>query len=442
MAGQTLTLLAGALMKDYHKPIIDTLNNMTPLMTLLDKDYESVSGTALQAVIPAKLRRTQGIGAVAEGGALPVAKNTKIVQLLVGLAYNYGSLKFTGQSIAASRKSATAFANVIDLEVNDMIEAMKIDTNRQFYGDGSGWICMTNGTGTTQSTVTVDNPGTQWLEEGMAVESFADLTASTQTGDQDIGEGLTASTPHQVGSVTSDTVFELHDYADASASESWSTNRYLTRYGARANEMIGLKAIVDNEAKKATSSWYGLGAATTTIHGLSRVTYPRLDAVIVHNSNTNTNITEARIQELIDDIEAASGKKGNEATQIIMTTPEVRKAYVDLLAADRRYVKPLELIGGWEAIGYQAGNRLIPMLTDKHCIPNSLFVLDRRYLKIYRAADYAWMTGPSREGNMFRQTITSTGGTEDAYEANMFVYQSLGCSSMKNQGALRDITNG
>jgi len=438
MAGNTLALLAGALKKNYHGPIVDTLNNMTPLMSLLDKDYQSVSGTSLKAIVPIKLRSTQGIGAVAEGGALPVAKYVKTAQLEIGLAYNYGSIKFTGQAIAASRKSDTAFANVIDLEVNDMTSSMKVDTNRQFYGDGSGWLAITNGTGSGAHLVTVDNPGTQYLRPGMGIQSYADLS-SASADSSDISYGESAGEEDMVGSIPSSTTFELVTHADVEASGTWADNRYICRAGAAAIEMIGLKAIVDNESIKATSSWYGLGDATTTIHGLSRSTYPRLDSVIVHNSNTNTNITEARIQELLDDIEDESGKQDSAATQIIMTTKGVRKAYVDLLAADRRYVKPLQLIGGWQAIGYQAGNRLIPMLVDKHCIPNTLFALDRRYLKIYRAADYDWMSGPTGGDNMFRQTITSSGGTEDAYEANMFVYQGLGCSSFKNQGALRDI---
>ena len=439
MAGNTLTLLAGALKKDYHGPIVDTLNNMTPLMSLLDKDYESVAGTSLQAVVPIKLRSTQGIGAIAEGSALPVAKYVKTAQLLISLAYNYGSIKFTGQAIAASRKSATAFANVIDLEVNDMTSSMKVDTNRQFYGDGSGWLAITNGTGSGAHLVTVDNPGTQYLRPGMAIQSFADLDTPVADSD-DISHGKSVGSEDIVKSIPSSTTFELGTSADAEASETWADDRYICRAQAAGNEMIGLKAIVDNEAIKATSSWYGLGDATTTIHGLSRSTYPRLDSVIVHNDNVNTNITEARIQELLDDIEDESGKQDSAATQILMTTKGVRKAYVDLLAADRRYVKPLQLIGGWQAIGYQAGNRLIPMLVDKHCIPNTMFALDRRYLKIYRAGDYDWMSGPTGGDNMFRQTITSSGGTEDAYEANMFVYQGLGCSSFKNQGALRDIT--
>lgn len=436
MAGQTISLMEGALKKDYHGPIIDALNNMTALMTLLEKDYDSVSGEGLEAVVPIKMRRTQGIGAVAEGGVLPVPKNTKVKKLTIGLAYNYGSIKFTGQSLAASRKSATAFANVIDLEVNDMVEAMKIDTNRQFYGDGSGWLCITDGGDSSAYAVTVKDPGTQWLEEGMAIQSFANLSSSS-TDSNDISQGESVGQEDIVGAITSETVFNLHTYLDVQASETWVTGRYIVRAGARDIEMVGLKAIIDNEAIKGTSSWFGLGAAITSIHGLSRATYPLLDAVIVHNSNTNTNITEMRIQELLDNIEKASGKKGSEASQIIMTTYGVRKAYTDLLQSDRRYVEPLQLIGGWEAIAYQSGNRKLPLLVDRHCIPNSLLVIDRRFTKIYRASDYDWM---DKDGSMFHRTVTSTGGIEDAYEANMFVYQALGCSSFKNNGALRDIT--
>ena len=184
--GQTLTLFAGALKRDYHGPIIDSLNNMTPLYRLLDKNEDvDVSGESFYAYVPIKTRRTQGIGARAEGGALPTARYTKTLQLAIPLAYNYGAIQFTGQAIKASEKSATSFAKVVDLEIKDMVDAIKIDTNRQFFNDGTGSLCMTNGTGTgSSSTVTVDTPGTEWLEEGMPIESFPDKTTGAAVSDE------------------------------------------------------------------------------------------------------------------------------------------------------------------------------------------------------------------------------------------------------------------
>ena len=90
MSGQTLALFAGALKRDYHGPIIDSLNNMSPLYRLLSKNEEDVSGEDLKAYIPIKTRRNQGMGARAESGALPSARYVKTVQLSVPLMYNYG----------------------------------------------------------------------------------------------------------------------------------------------------------------------------------------------------------------------------------------------------------------------------------------------------------------------------------------------------------------
>ena len=438
LAGQTLTTFAGALKRNYSGPIIDALNNMTPLYRLLEKDEESVSGEDLKAYIPFKSRRTQGIGARAEGGALPTARHTKVTQMAVPLAYIYGAIQFSGQAIKASQKSATAFAKVVDLEINDMIEAIKIDVNRQFFGDATGALCMTNGTGAgSSSTVTVDTPGTQWLEEGMPIQSFPDKTTGAAVADSDISEGLTEATSHIVGRILSDTTFQLNDYNDAEiTTEKWADNRYIFRWGSRANEMMGLKGIIDNEAIKGTSSWFGDGTAVTTIQGLSRATYPILDAVIEHNSNTNTAISEKRIQSLLDSIEKASGKKDNQPHLIMVTTYGVRKNLVDLLQADRRYMQPLKLVGGWQALGYQSGNYQIPLIVDRHALPNSILVLDRRYLKIYRASNFDWM---DMDGSMFQRKIDSS-GRYDSYEAVLYSYSNLGCSSFKNQGALRDIS--
>lgn len=440
VSGQTLTLFAGALKRDYHGPIIDALNNMSVLYRLLDKDEESVSGEDLKAYVPIKIRRNQGIGARGEGGALPTARYVKTVQMAIPLAYNYGAIQFTGQAIKASQKSATAFANVVDLEINSMVEAIKVDTNRQFFGDGTGFLCMTNGAGAGDtSTVTVDTPGTQWLEEGMPIQSFPDKTTGSAEADSDISEGLTESTAHIVGKIIDDTSFTLHDYNDSEiTTEQWADNRYIFRWGARGNEMMGLKGIVDNEAIKSESSWFGDGTAVTTIQGLSRETYPILNATIKHNSNTNTPITEKRIQDLLDSIEKNAGKTNDNKSLIIVTTYGVRQNYIDLLQADRRYdaSHDLTLVGGWRAVPYQAGNDKIPMVVDRHCIPNSLFVLDRRFLKIYRASNFDWM---DMDGSMFQRKIDSS-GRYDSYEAILYCYMNLGATSFKNQGALRDIT--
>lgn len=438
--GQTVALFAGALKRDYHGPIIDALNNMCPLYRLLDKNEDiDVSGEDLQARFPIKTRRNQGIGARAEGGALPTARYAKTLQLTVPLAYNYGSVQFSGQAIKASRKSATSFAKVVDLEINSMIEGIKIDTNRQFFCPASGYLCQTNGAGAgSDATVVINNPGNQWLEEGMPIESFPDTTTGAAVADQDISQGLTEASAHIIGSIpnSSITSFELHDQNDVSfPGEKWATDRFIFRYGARANEMNGLMDIVDDYSLQATSSWFGLQLGLQTIQGQSRTTYPILEAIISHNSNVNRDLTEVILQNHLDTIEKASGKKGDNKSMLFMTTYGVRSRYIDLIQADRRYVKPLDLVGGWKAISYQAGNDQIPMLVDRHCVPNTILTLDRRFLHIYRASNFDWM---DLDGSMFQRKIDSS-GRYDSYEAILYSYMNLGCKSFRNQGAIRDV---
>ncbi|MCK4423949.1 MAG: phage major capsid protein [Candidatus Omnitrophica bacterium] len=393
MAGQTVSLLGGALKRDYHGPIMDQLNNLSPTYRLLSKNEEDVSGEDLKAYVPIKTRRNQAIGARAENGPLPTARNVTTIQLAIPLMYNYGAVAFSGQAIKASRKNATAFAKVVDMEIKSMVEGMKIDTNRQLFSPASGFLCMTHGTGGgADATVTVDKPGTQWLEEGMPIESFPDTTTGAAVSDEGISEGLTEATAHQVGGITDSTTFELETYAGSSGSaEKWATDQYVFRYGARGYEMNGLMDIIDNYSIQGTSSWFGLGLGLQTIHGKSRSTYPILEANVLHGSNTNRDLTEQLIQDTLDTVEKASGKNGDNKSMLIVTSYGVRKMYIDLLQADRRYVKPLDLVGGWKAIAYQAGNDYIPLIVDKHCVPNTMFFLDRRFLAIYRASNFDWI---------------------------------------------------
>ncbi|KKN73611.1 hypothetical protein LCGC14_0399270 [marine sediment metagenome] len=440
--GQDLSNFAGALKRDYHGPIVDALNNLSILYSQLDKNEEDVqvSGEGFSAYIPIKVKRNvRGVAVRAEGGVLPTAGHTTVKQLVIPLMYNYGGINFTGQVIKASAKSATSFAKVADLEVKDMVTNFRIGTNRQMFAPASGYLCQTNGADQSgsNSTVTVNNPGTQWFEVGMTVQSFPDTTSGAASGDSDISQGLTEPTSHMVGNILSSTTFQLNDYTDAEiTTEKWATDRFIFNWGARTLEMNGLMDIIDNYSLQSTSSWFGLQLGLQTIHGLSRSTYPILESNIEHGSNSNRDISEGLLQDLLDAIEKSAGKQQDNRTLHFITTYGVRKMYADLLQADRRYMKPVDLKGGWKTLAYQSGNDLIPFIVDKHCTPNTVFCFDTRYLKIYRAGNFDWM---DFDGHMFRQKV-DTSGRYDVWEAMMYCYMNLGCSSFRNQGALRDIS--
>lgn len=396
ITGATLSAIQGALKRFYIGPIRQQLNNSTVILSRLQRNQEDVSGDTLTAYVPLVYERNQGVGARADGGALPTAKYRKVKQTAIPLKYNYGRIEVTGPSIAGSRNATNAFMKVIDYEVKGMVEGMKVDLNRQLFNDGTGYLARINGS-SAGVTVTVDTPGTQYLEVGMVLDTVTGSTATTGTA--------------YIESIDSDTQFTVN------TATSYTDNHYLVRTGSYNVEMMGLLGIIDDTSY------------TTILQGITKTagndTWFR--ANVIENSGNNRALTLDLMQQSSD----AAEKKGGRIS-VICSNYELRRKYADLLVADKRFVNKLTLNGGFSALEYSAGGEPIPFVVDRHSRDNVLFFIDESTLSLYRASDFDWM---DRDGN-----ILSRVSGYDAYEAILYVYQNLGCSACNRNTVLRDIT--
>lgn len=396
ITGSTLSAIQGALKRFYIGPIRQQLNNSTVLLSRLQRNQEDVSGDTLTAYVPLVYERNQGVGARADGGSLPTAKYRKVKQAAIPLRYNYGRIEVTGPAIAGSRNAAAAFMKVIDFEVRGMVEGMRVDINRQLFNDGTGYLCRINGS-STGATVTVDTPGTQYLEDGMTLDTVTGGTATTGTG--------------VVSSVDSSTKFTV------TPATSYTDNHYLVRTGSYNVEMMGVLGIIDDTSY------------VTILQGITRTdgndTWFR--ANVLDNNGTNRGLTLDLMQESSD----AAEKKGGRIS-LVCSNYELRRKYADLLVADKRFVNKLTLDGGFSALEYSAGGDPIPFVVDRHSRDNVLFFIDESTMALYRASDFDWM---DRDGN-----ILSRVSGYDAYEAILYVYMNLGCSAPNHSTVLRDIT--
>ena len=397
ITGSTLSAIQEALKRYYIGPIRSQLNNSTVLLSRLQRNEEDVSGDTLTAYIPLEYERNQGIGARADGGVLPAAKYIGVKQATVALKYNYGRIQVTGPAVAGSRNSSAAFMKVIDFEIKGMLRGMKVDQNRQLFGDGTGVLCQINGT-SSGTTVTVDNPGTQYLESGMAIDSYDATSGGTI--------GLNSSTIASIDSTTQITL----DAAGAS-----TDNDYIIREDSYGLEMMGLRGIIDD------------ATYVSTFQGLSRTTYPWLNANVLDNSGTNRSLTLDLCQQASDAAEIDGGR-----ISLVVSNYELRRKYADLLVGDKRFVNKLKLDGGFSALEYSAGGDPIPWVVDRHSWDNTVFFVDESSMAIYRASDFDWM---DKDGN-----VLSRVADYDAYEAILYVYQTLGCSAPQHNTALRDVT--
>ena len=407
MAGQTLALFDAVLKEDYLGPIRDQINNATVLLKRLERNEEDVVGT--KAVVPLHTARNSGVGARADGAALPTAGYQEYTEANYNCKYNYGRIQVTGPTIAASSKDRGAFVKVVDAEIQGMVKDLKDDLNRQLHGNGTGTLCLLSadpGTGAV-TYVDVDTPGTQYIQKGMAFD-ICDPTGATAGANRG-----TASTGIVVTQKTSSTRIT---FASNTFDAAVADNDAVVRKGSWLNEMMGLNGIVNN-ADPVTSVLY--------VGGIVRATAGNefWDAYVSSNSGTNRALTLELMQTVWDGVEEEGGE-----ISMMMTSRAVRRKYVTLVKADGRTVNNMDIDGGFDAVEYNGK----PLFVDKHCLPNKIYFLDESTLAIYRMSDLDWM---DKDG-----AILSRVTGYDAYEAVLYMYATLGCSACNRNGVLADIS--
>mgnify|MGYP000253420474 CR=1 FL=1 len=450
--GATLASLEAALKIDYKGPITNRLNNSTVYFRQLEKtsDYIQVSGQGLKAVFPIVTGENESPGWRAENAPLPPAGQVSSLQLESALKYLYASIRITGQTLKASAKSATRFAEVVQMEIDSVTKAMRSEVGIQLHSPAAGWLCQTNGAGAgSDATVNVDNPGTIWLRRRAKIETRAYSvsngvgTISDAVADSDISEGLTASTAHAVNTIAKDKKsFELMDYnGDEITTEKWADDRYVFRYGTPITgtspcSMLGLFDIMDDYTIQSSSSWFDLQNCLVTIQGKSRSTYANsLNALVSHNDGTLRPLTEDVLQEGLD---LALEETGDEehTGQMLLMDYNMRRKFMRMLRSDRNFSPNyLELRGGHKVLAYHAGNAQIPIVGDRFCIPNTIMIPNVNYINIHRAGDFDWL---DKMGSMWEKASDAS-GRYDAYLADMYYYCEQGCKSFRDQVAIRDI---
>ena len=145
MSYATLTTYEEA-MKTFYLPDFQTaLNHDTILADMIDTNEKDVYGK--EAKFPVAYGRSGGVGARADGGTLPTAEYQKTKQVTLPMKYQYGTVYFTGPTIAATRSNAGAYAAVIDNELTGIVRDLKKEFNRQMWGCGYGILAKWRSTG-------------------------------------------------------------------------------------------------------------------------------------------------------------------------------------------------------------------------------------------------------------------------------------------------------
>jgi hypothetical protein len=342
--------------------------------------------------------RVGGIGNRPDDGTLPTPRSRQTKQAKWETKNLFSRFQITDKTIKASRTSAGAFASLLEQEISDCEADAKLDLSRQALGDGVGTLATVSdvvaGGDANSQTFTVDT--TMYLAEGMIVD-LIDVSANPDAP-------LANATGMEV-LLVDDATSQVTVKPGGDISNTAGVGDYLVVSGNLGLELTGVGAVM----------------SAGTLYGLSRTTYPWLKA---YTKAVNGEISENIIQAGIDRVETKTGSQ----IDFIQCAYDVRRAYIDLLSANKQTVNSLELKGGWKAISYNG----IPLVADKYLPNGTMDLLDLNDWGLYQMSDFEWMDGDG--------AVLTRVANKAAYEATLYKYCDLGCQRPAGQARLTGIT--
>lgn len=401
----TLTTIANILKKYYLPPVVDQLNNKNLLLQLLDVSSDEIVGD--KAVVPLHTARAAGVGARAEGGALPDAGAQGFKKAEFDLTYQYGVIRVTGPMIEKSKTSAGAFMSGLQAEINGKRDDLLNDTARQFYADGTGKIATC---GTTSSSTTVVLSSAEAIKRGhlyvnrvidigtladpVVVASARTITATDKVNGTIVisGAAVTTSASHFI--------FNAGNAAASSVSY----------------ELEGLGKIVNS-------------STGTALGGLDPDT---AGEEVWDNGRTNVNgaVTLSALQQAYNEVELAGGE-----VSVQTGSKGIERRLFDLVAAQQRFPEAKPLNAGYTSILVNGK----PFVGDIKAPWGRVNLLDKEHLKIFANHDWHWMEGYASEGG--EAQILHWDAGYDAWKAVLRRYFNMGTDFRAAHHVLYGITD-
>jgi len=372
MANQfaSISTAAGILKNFYAGPIVTQFNDEIDIYRGCEKGKEKYNG--LQVVRPVKVRRNQGIGAVSDGGTLPSIGQQTTQQALIPAKFNYLRAGMTGPMLKASQGDKGAFISIMAFEMEQGMNDMKSDINRQLSWDGTGDLALVN-TAAVASTVLVikgresTEDGWKFLDVGTVIDILGSVSGLP------VASGVTITNLVRSGSTATLTL---------SAAVTASANDILIRANSSGNEVQGLLTQLDG--------------GTSTVFGIDRSLYPAFQGNVVDAAGVQLTL------DLLQQAEDLAMRLGGANLDALYSDFTSRRYYQKLLTADKRFSNTVEGDGGFakKAKSYLEWNGK-PWVVDKDC-PTRIFMLEAKHIMKYVLAELEW--ADETGSTMIRQT--------------------------------------
>jgi hypothetical protein len=394
--------------------IVSQLNDETALRSrfFVDSGQDWVGS---EVTYPVHVNRNRGVMATTENGNLPTAGAQKLEKVHIPLRYVHGRVQFTGQAIKQSKSNPGAWARTMTLEMDRLVEDLYQQFEFYYFGYGSGVRCLLSDDPGTTTDIDVDAPlnvagathGNRYLNVGDYVVAISPLGV------------LRAGGTRLITAVNADgTDFTINAAADTD----WQDNDFIVKaYGNDAS--IAIENTEFNHAPMGILGMLDDGTFISNFHGISRDTYPIFRTPVLSAVGGLSLDIIQRGLDVADQVGAAK------ITELWMHQ-SVRRAYLNLLNADRRYIGAdlMNPDGGTKVAkqGKLAYGGSITIEPATQCPYGTIFGIDPRQMVRYVNTPGEWM---DEDGSILSRVsgVDAFEGTYRCYENGHYERPNAGC---------------
>lgn len=401
--GLDISAYDAALKEVYEKTIIVLLNSRTVTRNRFKKETGSWEGRVVR--YPLNVGRNQGTMFTSENGTLPDAGNQEYVEHQIPIRYAHGRIQLSIQVIKHSRSNKGAFKRAMDQEMQGVVRDLSNKLNRAMFGYGSGVLALLNGDPGTGTTLTVDAPGgvagatngARWLQKNMYVHII-----------NPSGPAIRSGTARKITAVAAD---GTNVTIDAAADASYADNDYVVQAAKP-----GTTTLADTSMNKESMGLLGLvddGDYVSVLHNVNRSNFPIFNSV---NIGSVGPLSADILQRGLD----VADQVGEGMVQWFTCHHSVRRAYLTLMEADRRYSggdlrKPDAGTAAAKMKDITFGD--LPWYVDKDAPYGTLFGIDPMHFTRWSEVEGEWADDDG--------TILLRLTDVDAYEARYRVFENF-----------------
>lgn len=406
----------------YRDGIAETVIYPNTLLKDVVNNADSTRVSGKQIYFPVHIEDTMAYSAIGELGTLPGADGQKYDNYTFFIRHMYSRVKVTGimEDVA---QGIGSYLRAWDTEVSGAARALQRQRQRVYWNDGSGRLCETTGaTNSATHTVrlhsgilnvaTCPMAPTFHVKPGMRLALVSNpLTAPALVG------------VRTVVSVSSSTEFVLNaPIAATAAGDAFVIASTLSATDLRdtcfMREPMGIGGIITDGNPLHDATFQGVDA-TLAANSWSR-------ANIMHNSG----VARAFSSTLMDEAMERALEIADAYPTKCYTSFKLRTAIANWLKLDRRFNSDggaTRLDGGHNAISWNG----VEIKVDRDCPGGRIWLPHTPDLRLYTVAGPTWMSG---DGSV-RNRVTD----QDAYEATIYLRETMGCDVRDKHTLVLDI---